>query len=338
MKHLLVIVCAAGFIGSAARDLEAQHEGHQPGAATAGPANAACAEGARKALTLVDAANIRRDPAGSGREQIDRELAQLQRLVTATHAELFTCRAAVPAAVTTPPAAKSADPMAGMDHSKMNMGTPAAGARPAAPGAKPTDPMAGMDHSKMNMGAPAAGAKPPAAGTKPAARGAKPADPMAGMDHSTMNMGAPAAAAKPPAAGTKPAARGAKPADPMAGMDHSKMNMGTPASGAKPPAAGTEPAARGAKPADPMTEMDHSKMGAGDASSPKADAPSAGGGAGKLPVMMAERVADPGCPEKVGQAGAPKAVYARKVYYFCSVGARDEFRKDPAAYLKKHPR
>lgn len=61
-------------------------------------------------------------------------------------------------------------------------------------------------------------------------------------------------------------------------------------------------------------------------------------GSGKLPVTMADRLADPSCPDNVGQATAPKAVYERKVYYFCSTKTRDQFRKDPAAYLKKHPR
>jgi len=174
-----------------------------------------------------------------------------------------------------------------------------------------------MDHSKMNMGKPAPGAKP-------ATPGAKPADAMAGMDHSKMDRGKPAPSAKPEV-------RGAKPAGAMAGMDHSKMDMGKPAPGAKP-------AAAGAKPADAMAGMDHSKMNTGSAT-PKPDATGvAAGGEGKLPVTMAERIADPACPDNLGQAAAPRAVFQRKVYYFCSTGARDEFRRDPAVYLKKHPR
>ena len=54
--------------------------------------------------------------------------------------------------------------------------------------------------------------------------------------------------------------------------------------------------------------------------------------------MMAERIADPACAGNLGEATAPKAVFERQVYYFCSTAARDEFRKDPAAYLKRHPR
>lgn len=57
-----------------------------------------------------------------------------------------------------------------------------------------------------------------------------------------------------------------------------------------------------------------------------------------LPVMAAERVADPACPDAVNDKNAARATYQRKVYYFCSAEDRDEFRKDPAAYLKKRPR
>jgi YHS domain-containing protein len=159
---------------------------------------------------------------------------------------------------------------------------------------------------------------------------AAPAAPMAGMDHSAMTPG-------PPAPGSPSAKPGAKPADPMAGMDHSKMDRGKPAT---------------AKPANPMAAMDHSKMDMGKPAAKPApsaakvaapptpsatEAPIEAGG-GKLPVAMAERVADPACPDNLGQATAPKAVYERKVYYFCSTKDRDAFRKDPAAYLKKRPR
>lgn len=332
---------------AAASGARAQHEGHQMPAATAQAVpNPDCAQAGQRALVIVETAGLRVEAArrpNSGADLQD-TIASAQRAVAAAQAELFTCRAAVPAASagTTLPAA-----MAGMDHSTMNMGTPAPGARTAGSGAKPPDAMAGMDHSKMNTGKPAAGAKT-------AAPGAKPADPMAGMDHSKMDMGKPAASAKTrapgakpvdamagmdhskmnmgkPAAGAKTATPGAKPSGAMAGMDHSKMNMGTPASGAKP-------AAPGAKPADPMAGMDHSKMAMAGAEAKPGDMPLAAAGDAKLPVMMAERIADPACVGNVGQATAPKAVLERKVYYFCSTAARDEFRKDPAAYLKKHPR
>ena len=93
-----------------------------------------------------------------------------------------------------------------------------------------------------------------------------------------------------------------------------------------------------AMPPGAMAGMDHSKMNTGSAT-PKPDATGvAAGGEGKLPVTMAERIADPACPDNLGQAAAPRAVFQRKVYYFCSTGARDEFRRDPAVYLKKHPR
>ena len=114
-------------------------------------------------------------------------------------------------------------------------------------------------------------------------------------------------------------------------MDHSKMDMGKSTSAVKP-------AAADAKPAGAMAGMDHSKMAMGGATAKPGEVPMAVGGEAKLPAMMAERIADPACAGNVGQATASKAVFERKVYYFCSPTARDEFRKDPAAYLKKHPR
>ena len=61
---------------------------------------------------------------------------------------------------------------------------------------------------------------------------------------------------------------------------------------------------------------------------PRANAP-------RLPVAEAERVIDPACAATIDLVNAPKATYQRKVYYFCSAADRDEFVKDPAAYLKK---
>ncbi len=296
---------------------EEQHGGHQMNVPTAPAArNASCAAGVEKALAIVAGAATRLE-AASGRtstSQMHADITDVQRTVAAAQAELFTCRAAVPAP---PVAVMPAGGMAGMDHSKMITGQPAAGAPSAAPAVKPADPMAGMDHSKMDMGRPAAAAKS-------AQPGAKAADPMAGMDHSKMDMGKPAPAAK----SAKP---GAKAADPMAGMDHSKMDMSKPAPAAKS-------ANPGAKAADPMAGMDHSKMSTGGGTAAPAAAAIPAGSAGKLPVAMAERIADPACPDNVGKATAAKAVHQRKVYYFCSAAARDEFRKDPVAYLKKHPR
>ena len=80
------------------------------------------------------------------------------------------------------------------------------------------------------------------------------------------------------------------------------------------------------------TAMDHSKteMGATEPGSMTKGDP-------KLPYMPAERVMDPACPT-ADFAAAPKAVFNRRIYYFCSPQDRDEFRKDPAGYLKKHPR
>jgi len=89
------------------------------------------------------------------------------------------------------------------------------------------------------------------------------------------------------------------------------------------------------------TQMAHSHHGA-----PPEAKPSAGGRRGtptpeatpaepRLPVAEAERVVDPACAATIDLAKAPKATYQRKVYYFCSAADRDEFVKDPAAYLKK---
>jgi YHS domain-containing protein len=55
----------------------------------------------------------------------------------------------------------------------------------------------------------------------------------------------------------------------------------------------------------------------------------------RLPVVEAERVIDPACAATIDLVNAPRATYERRVYYFCSAADRDEFVKDPAAYLKK---
>ena len=55
----------------------------------------------------------------------------------------------------------------------------------------------------------------------------------------------------------------------------------------------------------------------------------------KLPVMPAERVIDPACASTINLTTAPRASYQGKVYYFCSSGDRDDFVRDPQAYLKK---
>jgi YHS domain-containing protein len=54
-----------------------------------------------------------------------------------------------------------------------------------------------------------------------------------------------------------------------------------------------------------------------------------------LPVLPAERVIDPACEKTIDLAKAPRATYQGKVYYFCVERDRDEFLKEPAAYLKK---
>ena len=173
-------------------------------------------------------------------------------------------------------------------------------------------------HSTMNMQQPVGASRTPM--MNPGSTTPAPGS-MGEMDHSKMAMGS--AATKP---GTP---TGGKSAAPMAGMDHSKMPMGS--------ATAKQGAPARAKPAVPMAGMDHSKMGMGT-SAPKAGGHGATSGTAKLPVTMAERVADPACPGNVGQADAATAVYQKKVYYFCSTADRDRFRKDPAAYLKKQPR
>ena len=158
-----------------------------------------------------------------------------------------------------------------------------------------------------------------AAQCSPLTAAAQPAIPMPATDHSKMTAGG---AATPP-----------KPADPMAGMDHAKKAMAGTAATPKPGAK------RAPKPADPMAGMNHSNMPKSGAPPKPANDPGAvAKGEGKLPVMMAQRVADPACPDNVGRADAPRATYQRKVYYFCSTADRDAFKKDPAGYLKRRPR
>lgn len=197
-----------------------------------------------------------------------------------------------------------------------------------------TDPARYLRGTSAMPRAPASGAKPqagdphvghtmttPTAPTKAPPTAKPSADPHAGH---TM---APAPAAKPPAATTKPGA--AKPA----GDPHAGHTM--PADKPKTPETSKAPA--GAKPTTPAAPMDHSKMPMGGAPK-KGDETATAKEHPKLPVMPAERIADPACPNNVGDPKAPTAVYQRKVYYFCSTKDRDEFRKDPAAYLKKRPR
>ena len=81
--------------------------------------------------------------------------------------------------------------------------------------------------------------------------------------------------------------------------------------------------------------MGHSKMAMGGAT--PAESGGMTMGEAKLPVTAAERVMDPACPNADTKT-APKAVYERRVYSFCSDKDRDAFLKDPAAYLKRRPR
>jgi YHS domain-containing protein len=83
--------------------------------------------------------------------------------------------------------------------------------------------------------------------------------------------------------------------------------------------------------AEPAAPVDHSQHVA-QPSAPAA--PPAGQNTPRLPVAAAERVIDPRCARTIDLANAPRATYQSKVYYFCSTADRDEFVKDPAAYLK----
>lgn len=116
-------------------------------------------------------------------------------------APITTARASDTGAARGAPANDSA--MAGMDHSKMDMGTPSTASRSAATGSA----MAGMDHSTMAMPTPPSGSTPRRA--TPAGAGG-----MAGMDHSTMQMGTPRPAVRPSSAPRAGATQA---------MDHSTM-------------------------------------------------------------------------------------------------------------------
>lgn len=134
----------------------------------------------------------------------------------------------------------------------------------------------------------------------------QPADPHAG--HAMPTPQQPAAAAPAGAAAAKPGAEKAPPTAPAA-APHAGHDM------RKPPAARAEkPAAK--PPAEKTKEAPEDT---------------------NLPIMPAEVVMDPACPT-ADKKITPKATYQRKVYYFCSTQDRDEFKKDPAAYLKKRPR
>jgi YHS domain-containing protein len=106
-------------------------------------------------------------------------------------------------------------------------------------------------------------------------------------------------------------------------------------------------AAAPGKPAAAPTEHDHttpkppeSRAPAApgpEGKKPTAPPPSAPAAAGdpKLPVLPAERVIDPACAATINLTTAPRATYQGKVYYFCAPADREEFLKDPVAYLKK---
>ena len=146
------------------------------------------------------------------------------------------------------------------------------------------------------------------AAAAPAAQG------MANMpDHNMANM--PAAAPTATAGATAPAAA-APPADPHGGHVMPAAPQARPAGA---PAAATPPAAEPAQNRANMPGHDMANMSAGtSASAPAVDLPTG-------PEKLA-------CTTKVDPKTAPRAAYAGKTYYFCSVAERDRFVKDPAAY------
>jgi YHS domain-containing protein len=109
------------------------------------------------------------------------------------------------------------------------------------------------------------------------------------------------------------------------------------------PAAMTMGAAHGGSPATAGHEQQHAAPAAPKptrAPRPREAAPSREEPRSepRLPVTDAERVIDPACAATIDLVNAPRATYQRKVYYFCSAADRDEFVRNPSAYLKKRGR
>ena len=293
----------------------AQQTGHQMAATPqeSSTAIADCARAQAQLLRTIDAANTRAEAARQSNSAAAMRAAMddIQGALSSLRAQLAACRELDKVAAADPHAGHVMPSAQQPQTPGMQPGstTPA----PAAPGVKTADPHAG--HTMP----PAPAAKPSAPTAKPPATTKPTADPHAG--HAM-----PPPAAKPSATPTKPPAATKPTADPHAGHK-------TPAPEKPKPPATDKP-----KPTTPPAPMDHSKMPMGGTAPKEGDMPAATKGSPRLPVMPVERIADPACPQNVGDPKAPTAVYERKVYYFCSAKDRDEFRKDPAAYLKKRPR
>lgn len=154
-RTLVTAVLTAVIIGSAPV-VGAQHVTPAMAAEMGGqgPAMAGCEGRARQAATLLGElhANLERAGRTGNEPEVRGALNAVQKGFTDLKGSLGPCRADAQA-----PAAAAGGAMAGMDHSKMNMGgakPPTSAPQTAAPVA---DSMAGMDHSKMHMG----GAQPP---------------------------------------------------------------------------------------------------------------------------------------------------------------------------------
>lgn len=317
MLGLIVLVWTATPPPSAAQEAGQQMAGMADASQTA---VADCARAQAQLLQTIDAANTRVEAARQSNSPAAMRAAMddIQGALGSLRAQLAACRdlAKTPAA----------DPHAGhvMPTMPQAPGTPvmqpgSTTTAAAAPGTKTpaVDPHAGHTMTPAPTAKPPASTAKPPATTKPTTKPTT--DPHAGHTMTT------APTPKQPPTTTKPPATPKPAVDPHAG--HKMPPSDKPKT----------PATEKPKSTTPPVPIDHSKMPMGGAA-PKKDEPAAMKENPKLPVMPAERVADPACADNVKDPKAPTAVYQRKVYYFCSTKDRDEFRKDPAAYLKKRPR
>lgn len=129
------------------------------------PAAAGCEERAQQAVKMLDVlnGNLERTRHTNNQEDMRAALEALQKGFAELKGRLDACRASVTstsaASATAAPTTSAAGAMAGMDHSKMNMG----GAKPpaASPQAAVKPPMGAMDHAAMGHAAPAGAAAVP---------------------------------------------------------------------------------------------------------------------------------------------------------------------------------
>ena len=181
------------------------------------------------------------------------------------------------------------------------------------------------------------------------AAAAPPAHDMANMAGMTNMPPSPAAAASDPHAGH---VAGATPQAPAAGSrttgsrpPAAQAGPQTPAPAAAPhashPAPSTvkSPSAASRAAAQPSTEPAAPKTPVAATGHEMANMPghnmanmNAGASSPEQTLELATRPEDLVCATKVDPKTAPRAAYAGKTYYFCSVAERDRFAKAPAAY------